>query len=695
MRLMSSLVRSAAPAALLILAAGCSADVAAPSLRTVVPPRPDRVTVASTDYSDGAGKSWRQPITTVGVSWNQVAQRCPRDGLTPCTGSIGAVDYTGWVWATSSQLVQLMSRWAPEILTSPTYSVNNVFAGIAIVSVFTPTQWFANTYSSSESVAGWTASLDSIGAPLGGGGGWSTPPHAGGLGIGSVANPDAVSSARGVFLWRADGSDGRVIVAANDSGAVAEPNGGTAVANVLANDLLAGATATVALVTLTQLTSSSSAVSLDVSDGSVDVAFGTPAGAASLTYKICETSNPSNCAQAAVAVAISGHLIDAVDDAGSAYTGGGAAVGDVRGNDQFGVPVSMALVSTSGAGISLDPADGSVDVAAGTAAGSYTLVYRLCEIASPTNCDTATVAISVVNYVIDAVNDQGAVPSATGGIAVANVLANDYLNFAAATLSRVTLSLVASSHPGVTLDLSDGSVDVAPQTASGMHVVTYSICERAMPTNCDQATATVAVAPQSIVVSRTSLTVKEGATGSFTVRLSQPPIAPVTVSVTFYAGTATLAPTPASITFTPSNWNTPVAVSVKPPKDSDKIDNAVTLNVSAAGIATVSVIVTVVDINRSVTNPTARIATPLNGQTVIGLVDFTGTGTDSNGIVVDGKFYVDGSRIYTDTNSSGSYRIPSRWDSSTVPNGWHTLELRVTDDSGADGRMTIRVLVNN
>ena len=133
-------------------------------------------------------------------------------------------------------------------------------------------------------------------------------------------------------------------------------------------------------------------------------------------------------------------------------------MGDVRANDGFGVPVTLALVSTTDPGVSLDVADGSVDVAARTTAGAKTLVYRLCEKASPTNCDTATVTVTVTNYVIDAVDDQGGAPSSTGGVAVANVLSNDRLAGAVATKTSVKMATVSTSNPGVSLDATDGSV---------------------------------------------------------------------------------------------------------------------------------------------------------------------------------------------------------------------------------------------
>lgn len=696
MRHVPSWVRTGILAVLAAFVTGCDASRAEP-LAPGNDARPSAAVsaVATTDYSDGAGKAWRQLTATTGVSWTQVATICPRDGRTPCSGTVGTRDLTGWVWATAPQVVELIGRWAPEILTSPTMQANGVFAGIGWTNVFRPTQWFANTYQSSEYAGGWTASTDSVGNPLGAGGGWSTPPHAGGVGIGSVANAAAVDASRGVMLWRADGSDGRTISAAPDTGTVDAPVGGIAVQDVLANDRLAGDTARLSSVTLTQVSSTVPGVSLDLATGSVTVAEGTPAGNATVGYRICETLNPSNCAQTSVAIVIQGNVITAHDDAGATTTLGGTAVADVRANDSFPVPVTLSVGSPSDAALSLDPETGRVSVAPGSAVGIRTMVYRLCESSSPTNCATATVTVTVTHVAIDAVNDAGSAPSSTGGVAIPSVLANDRLGPAAATLLNVTLTQVASAAAGISLALTDGSVDVAPQTPGGSYVLTYRICERAMPENCDVATAAVTVASQSVVVTPTALTVKEGASGSFTVRLSQVPVGPVVVTTAHYAGTVAVTPSPSVITFTAANWNVPVTVTFATPKDSDKIDDAATVHVSLVGGVTVPVVARILDTSRSATDPTANLTSPFNGQSVSGLVMMTGTGTDTNGQVVEGRFMVDGARIHTDVNSTGRYQVPGRWNSASVPNGWHTIEFRVTDNAGKSGRMNIRVLVAN
>ena len=91
------------------------------------------------------------------------------------------------------------------------------------------------------------------------------------------------------------------------------------------------------------------------------------------------------------------------------------------------------------------------------------------------------------------------VPGAGGGVAVVNVLANDSLNGAVATLATVDLSLdTPASHPGVTLNAGTGAVSVAPATPAATYTLTYRICERSNPANCDTALVTVAVGAGAI-----------------------------------------------------------------------------------------------------------------------------------------------------------------------------------------------------
>ncbi|MBW8311506.1 MAG: tandem-95 repeat protein [Rhizobium sp.] len=302
------------------------------------------------------------------------------------------------------------------------------------------------------------------------------------------------------------------------SGAV----GGTAVADVLANDTLGGSAATLATVSLAQTATTNPNVTLDVATGAVSVAAGTPAGTYTVTYQICELLNPTNCDTASVTVTVGAAVIDAVDDAGTVASGaaGGTAVANVLVNDTLdGSPatlanVSLAQTATTHPNVTMDPATGTVNVAAGTPAGTYTVTYQICELLNPTNCDTASVTVTVGAAVIDAVDDIGTVASgAAGGTAVANVLVNDTLGGSSATLANVSLAQTATTHPNVTLDPATGAVSVAAGTPAGTYTVTYQVCELLNPTNCDTASVTVTVGAAVIDAVDDAGTVASGAVG--------------------------------------------------------------------------------------------------------------------------------------------------------------------------------------
>jgi hypothetical protein len=84
---------------------------------------PGAVTTHAAGVNDGNGREWRQLTETRGLTWAQMAQIAPQDGVTPATGSISSRDLTGWVWATEAQVATLFSAWVPEILNSPTLTV--------------------------------------------------------------------------------------------------------------------------------------------------------------------------------------------------------------------------------------------------------------------------------------------------------------------------------------------------------------------------------------------------------------------------------------------------------------------------------------------------------------------------------------------------------------------------------------------
>ncbi|RBN50164.1 gliding motility-associated C-terminal domain-containing protein, partial [Flavobacterium psychrolimnae] len=307
------------------------------------------------------------------------------------------------------------------------------------------------------------------------------------------------------------------IVANDDAGTpVNGAKGGIAFTNVLVNDTLNGVPVLASQVVLTTVSSSNAGITLSGTD--VVVAAGTPAGSYTLVYQICEILNPTNCDTATVTVSVTAPAIVANDDAGTTVNGanGGTAFTNVLVNDTLnGVPVlasqvATTFVSASNAGVTLSGTD--VVVAAGTPAGNYTLVYQICEILNPTNCDTATVTISVTAPAIVANDDAGTpVNGANGGIAFTNVLVNDTLNGVPVLASQVATTFVSASNAGVTLSGTD--VVVSAGTPAGSYTLVYQICEILNPTNCDTATVTVSVTAPAIVANDDAGTTVNGANG--------------------------------------------------------------------------------------------------------------------------------------------------------------------------------------
>ncbi|OHE80984.1 MAG: hypothetical protein A2X76_09085 [Lysobacterales bacterium GWF1_69_6] len=243
-------------------------------------------------------------------------------------------------------------------------------------------------------------------------------------------------------------------------------------------------------------------MTLDPATGAITVAPGTPAGTYTVTYQLCEQLNPTNCDTATVSVTVDAAVIDAVDDTGTVASGaaGGTALPNVLANDALDgnrptlASVSLRQVSSTDPNVSLDPATGAIHVAPGTPSGRYGVTYEICEPLNPGNCDLAEVVVRVRAASIEAVDDAGAVASgASGGIGIADVLANDTLGASPATLATVTLSQVWTANPNVTLDPATGAVHVAPGTPAGSHTVAYRICEQLNPANCSTARAVVVV----------------------------------------------------------------------------------------------------------------------------------------------------------------------------------------------------------
>ncbi len=439
----------------------------------------------TTNYVDPNGREWLWLDDTFSFA-GSVPSLC--DPL--CSGVVTQYDYRvqtnaytnprqlqldGWAWADNDEVQALMD-------TTPLVSL-----GLSYM--------FVTTYSYSAGVHATTSTFDPASGQYYVGYGFeghNMVSFSAGQAI--VPGPAPSSGPRGAFLYRLTGIGG--ILANDDVGQVPSPAGGIAVADVLANDFVDGAPATLANATISA--DPSGPISLNDATGEVVVAAGAAPGVHTLTYQACATASPTACDTAVVTVTVPTYVIDARDDAGTVSpTSGGIAIASVLNNDSLGgvratvANVALVLLATDDARITLDPSDGSVDAAAGIPVGSYALAYRICELANPTNCDTALATIAVARKVIYAGDDAARASSKVASTAITSVFANDTLAGVRASSSSVHLSLVSAPPKNVVLNTTTGAVRVTRKTESGLYRFTYRICEIADPGNCDDAVVTL------------------------------------------------------------------------------------------------------------------------------------------------------------------------------------------------------------
>jgi large repetitive protein len=367
------------------------------------------------------------------------------------------------------------------------------------------------------------------------------------------------------------------IVAAADAPApVRQGVGNPSAINAFANDKLNGVPLIPGNIVATILTPASNpGVVMDPATGNVSVGANVPAGTYTIEYEICERMNPANCTKAIVTVVVEASVIAATNDSATGINGatGATAVANAYTSDTVGgvaagpdnAVVTLKTGTTVPAGLTFDPATGSVDVKPGTPAGSYVINYTLCEKINPTNCKDATITVDVVAAPIAATPDTPpSVSGATGNPSVTNAFANDKLNGVTVTPDSIKATIKSpASNPGVVLDPATGNVSVAPGTPAGSYEITYEICEKLNPSNCATSTVTVVVDPAPIVATNDNAAKVNGATGATAVAnafgsdtVGGVAASPSNAVLTLTAGTTV----PAGLTFDPATGS----VDVKP-----------------------------------------------------------------------------------------------------------------------------------
>ncbi len=372
---------------------------------------------------------------------------------------------------------------------------------------------------------------------------------------------------------------------------------------------------------------------------------------ATLTFTVANYATPQ-------VVTVSG--VDDIDVIAGAATVTASVVGGTPGSStitvtdddvvglQTSVPtltVGEAGTATFGVRLTAQPAAGTTVTIASTDVGAAT--------ASPTTLTFTpadwnvyqTVTVTGVNDA-DLVNESLAItisgPSIGASVTVA-VTDDDTqaIIVSAATVTAVdgggaTFGVRLQAQPGgsVTVNIASGDTGAATVTPSSLtfsagnwnvlqnvtvsgvadqDLASESVTITVSSTGLTSMTVTATITDddsQEVVTSTGSLSVTEGGTNTATVSLRFVPPGNVTVTLTSSApGVATVAP--ASMTFTPANYNVGQTITVAGVEDADTSNGAATVTATAVGAAPATIAVTVIDndvLGLEVASPTLTVA---------------------------------------------------------------------------------------
>ena len=217
-------------------------------------------------------------------------------------------------------------------------------------------------------------------------------------------------------------------------------------------------------------------------DGTVTIPPNTPAGEYSLTYQICEVSDPANCDAVTSTIVVGAPGIDAVEDITGPVNGTtGGTTTSLTSNDILnGNPVVIGTdpgnVILTGVtvppGFTLNP-DGTVTVPPNTPAGEYSLTYQICEVSNPTNCDseTSTIVVSTLGMALV----KSAVISGTGTGLLGEVVT---YTFEVTNTGSTALTNVVVTDPMVGLTITGSPIaSLVAGASSSVITGTYTITQ--------------------------------------------------------------------------------------------------------------------------------------------------------------------------------------------------------------------------
>ena len=307
--------------------------------------------------------------------------------------------------------------------------------------------------------------------------------------------------------------DANHTIEANDDPETQVAKGGEV--DVLHNDKVDGNPATPTNVDITiPIDGGLTGITINPATGKIKVPDNATPGTYDITYQICVRGATAPCDTAKVRIIVTEDVvptptINANDDPETQVAKGGVV--DVLTNDRVnGDPATAANVDITIAndggltGVTADPATGKIKVPDNATPATYEVEYRICVKGATSPCDTAKAKITVTpdatpSRAIKAVDDDfGKVPNTVDYTTTNTVFSTgvDTLEGVPGILSPETDVIL---HKGAvtrqngtavqagTITMNDnGSITVKQGTPVGVYTYTYSICEKAVPTNCSE-----------------------------------------------------------------------------------------------------------------------------------------------------------------------------------------------------------------
>ncbi len=179
-------------------------------------------------------------------------------------------------------------------------------------------------------------------------------------------------------------------------------------------------------------------------------------------------------------------------------------------------------------------------------------------------------------------------------------------DFTAVTTAAAATIAANATSTTITVSVTDDALDESDET------FTVTLSEPSDNAEIGDATATGTITDNDtagVTVSPTSLTVAEGSSGEYTVKLDTEPTADVTVTVGGESGEVTVTGSP--LVFTPSNYGTAQTVTVNAGSDTDTTNDAATLTHAASSTDTnYGSSLSIEDVSVTVTDTTPSTAAP-------------------------------------------------------------------------------------